>query len=66
MASSSTPAASAPAELLKSWQCFGGVVRRYKHSSAAVRTPMNFVVFLPPAALVDQHARVPAIFFLSG
>jgi len=51
-------------ELLSENRCFGGVHRRYRHTSAALGCPMVFAVFLPPQALAGE--AVPALWWLSG
>ncbi|MCS5698752.1 S-formylglutathione hydrolase [Cyanobium sp. FGCU-52] len=51
-------------ELLAENRCFGGVHRRYRHSSTALGCPMVFAVFLPPRALAGE--AVPALWWLSG
>ncbi len=33
-------------ELIKSWRCFDGEQRVYRHDSKATGTPMEFAVFL--------------------
>jgi S-formylglutathione hydrolase len=51
-------------ELLAENRCFGGVHRRYRHTSTALGCPMVFAVFLPPQALAGEP--VPALWWLSG
>jgi S-formylglutathione hydrolase len=51
-------------ELLAENRCFGGVHRRYRHTSTALGCPMVFAVFLPPRALAGE--AVPALWWLSG
>lgn len=51
------------AECIKTWKCFEGEVRRFKHVSSSVGTPMIFGVYLPPQAATH---KVPSIYFLSG
>ena len=51
-------------ELLAENRCFGGVHRRYRHTSAPLGCPMVFAVFLPPQALAGEP--VPALWWLSG
>lgn len=54
-------------ELVKEWKSFGGVVRRYRHTSTALGgLPAVFSVILPPAALALGAAPVPGIVYLSG
>ncbi|GAB4062707.1 S-formylglutathione hydrolase [Uliginosibacterium sediminicola] len=43
---------------------FGGVHRRYRHSSTVLACDMVFAVFLPPQALAG--AKVPVLYWLSG
>jgi S-formylglutathione hydrolase len=44
-------------------RCFDGRQITYKHSSSACGCTMRFAVYLPPSA---EHARVPALYWLSG
>lgn len=50
-------------ELLDENRCFGGSVLRFRHLSQQVGLPMNFSVFLPPAA---KRGPVPALIWLAG
>ena len=43
--------------------CFDGEQLRFRHASATLNCDMQFSVYLPPQA---SHAKVPAIYFLSG
>jgi len=52
-------------ELLSEHACFGGVQRFYRHASAAIGLPMQFGVYLPPAAL-QAGTKVPVLFYLAG
>ena len=58
-----TPALSSLEPLAES-RCFGGLQRRYRHQSTALRCAMTFSVYLPPQALAG--ANVPALYWLSG
>jgi S-formylglutathione hydrolase len=51
-------------QLLSENQCFGGVHRRYGHSSSVLNCAMELAVFLPPQALCGRP--VPALYWLSG
>ncbi len=51
-------------ELIKSWRCFDGEQRVYRHDSKATGTPMEFAVFLPRRALNGEEC--PTLMFLSG
>lgn len=54
-------------ELIKEWRSFGGSLRRYRHTSAALGgLPAVFAVYLPPAALVEGAPPVPVLVWLSG
>ncbi|MFT4192298.1 MAG: S-formylglutathione hydrolase [Comamonas sp.] len=53
-------------ELLGAHACFGGEQRFYRHDSAEIGLPMRFAVFLPPQALGEQAAPVPALLYLAG
>ena len=53
-------------QLLSEHTAFGGVQRFYQHDSAVIGLPMRFSVFLPPAALVQEAAKVPALMYLAG
>ena len=44
-------------------RAFDGEQATFRHDSEATQSPMRFGVYLPPQA---QHARVPAVFWLSG
>lgn len=50
-------------ELVSEARCFEGVQRTYRHDSEACRCPMQFAVYLPPAA---ERGPVPALYWLSG
>jgi len=50
-------------ELLEENRCFGGTVKRYRHSSREIGLPMSFSVYLPPAA---SQRPVPALIWLAG
>jgi S-formylglutathione hydrolase len=50
-------------ELLASNKCFGGWLKRYKHTSTATGTEMVFAIYLPPQA---QTEKVPVLYWLSG
>ncbi|HEX7081740.1 MAG TPA: S-formylglutathione hydrolase [Gammaproteobacteria bacterium] len=50
-------------ELVSESKCFEGFQRVYRHDSASCRCPMQFAVYLPPAA---ERERVPALYWLSG
>ena len=44
-------------------RCFGGVQQVWSHASVAAACTMRFGLFLPSQA---AHARVPALWWLSG
>ena len=50
-------------ETVSSARCFGGWQNTYRHHSSACACNMQFAAYLPPAA---EHARVPALYWLSG
>src|SRR5690606_27617303 len=50
-------------ELVSEAKCFDGFQRTYRHASSSCGCPMQFAVFLPPAA---ERGRVPALYWLSG
>jgi S-formylglutathione hydrolase len=50
-------------KLVNETRCFEGLQRTYRHESASCRCPMQFAVYLPPAA---ERGRVPALYWLSG
>src|SRR5690606_181190 len=50
-------------ELVSEAKCFDGFQRTYRHSSSSCGCPMQFAVYLPPAA---ERGRVPALYWLSG
>ena len=50
--------------ILNQHACFGGSQRFYRHDSSAIGLPMQFSVFLPPAALKGE--KVPALLYLAG
>ncbi|MDE2150056.1 MAG: S-formylglutathione hydrolase [Gammaproteobacteria bacterium] len=45
-------------------RCFDGRIGYYSHASAEISAPMNFAVYLPPAALQGQ--KIPALYYLAG
>lgn len=53
-------------ELLSAHRCFGGEQRFYRHDSAEIGLPMRFAVFLPPDAVGEDAAPVPALVYLAG
>ena len=53
-------------QLLSEHTAFGGVQRFYQHDSEVIGLPMRFSVFLPPAALVRDAVKVPAMMYLAG
>ncbi|MFT2112037.1 S-formylglutathione hydrolase [Marinomonas sp. 2405UD68-3] len=50
-------------ELLSSTKSFGGWVKRYRHTSQAVKGEMVFAIYLPPQA---ETQSVPVLYWLSG
>jgi S-formylglutathione hydrolase len=50
-------------ELMSEHRCFDGWQRYYRHESRHIGLPMQFSVYLPPAA---EQGRVPVLFFLAG
>jgi len=50
-------------ELLEENRCFGGTVKRYRHSSREIGLPMRLSVYLPPQAM---QGPVPALMYLAG
>ncbi len=50
-------------ELLSSTKSFGGWVKRYRHTSQAVKGDMIFAIYLPPQA---ETQSVPVLYWLSG
>jgi S-formylglutathione hydrolase len=51
--------------LLKTWKCFGGTQRRYRHTSSALgKSEATFQVFLPPSASPSTPA--PVLLCLAG
>lgn len=50
-------------QLLNEHACFGGAQRFYRHDSTAVKLPMTFSVYLPPAA---GDKQLPVLFYLAG
>ncbi|GHD40786.1 S-formylglutathione hydrolase [Marinobacter persicus] len=50
-------------ELVASNKCFGGWLKRYKHTSKATGTEMVFAIYLPPQA---ETQKVPVLYWLSG
>jgi S-formylglutathione hydrolase len=44
--------------------CFGGLQKRFKHQSEALKCEMHFSIFLPPQA--QQHSALPVLYWLSG
>ncbi|MBN1237297.1 MAG: S-formylglutathione hydrolase [Gammaproteobacteria bacterium] len=50
-------------ELISDSRCFEGHQRTYRHESSACGCPMQFAVYLPPAA---DKGPVPAVYWLSG
>ena len=59
-----------PLELIEEHRCFGGLQRRFRHSSPSLQCSMTLGLFLPPVALAaagQGPARpVPALWWLSG
>jgi len=53
-------------ELLSTNVCFSGEHRRYRHTSASLGCPMEFAVFLPPAAVGAGARPAPVLYWLSG
>lgn len=51
-------------ENISSNKCFGGWLKRYKHSSNSLNCEMNFSIFLPPQ--VNDGGKVPVLYWLSG
>lgn len=45
---------------------FGGLVKQFCHDSKATKVPMNFSVYLPPAALSTGADNIPVLYWLSG
>ncbi len=56
--------AGAAPEIVAGHRCHGGVQAVYRHQSTATGTPMEFSIFLPPAAETGQ--RCPVLWWLSG
>lgn len=50
-------------ELISDSRCFEGHQRTYRHQSTSCGCPMQFAVYLPPAA---DKGPVPAVYWLSG
>jgi S-formylglutathione hydrolase len=50
-------------ETLSEQGCHGGVQGFYRHQSEETRTPMQFAVYLPPAA---ERGPVPVVYYLAG
>ncbi|XKH02447.1 S-formylglutathione hydrolase [Marinobacter nauticus] len=50
-------------ELVASNKCFGGWLKRYRHTSTATGTEMVFAIYLPPQA---ETQKVPVLYWLSG
>jgi len=50
-------------ELVSDARCFGGHQRTYRHHSNVCGCPMQFAVYMPPAA---DNTAVPALYWLSG
>lgn len=50
-------------EIVSEHRCFGGVQGVYRHHSQCTKTPMQFSVYLPPAA---SKGNRPVLWFLSG
>ena len=50
-------------EKLSEQACHGGVQGFYRHESQATGTPMQFAVYLPPAA---RRGSVPVLYYLAG
>ncbi len=50
-------------ETLSQQRCHGGVQGFYRHRSDETRTPMQFAVYVPPAA---EHGPVPVLYYLAG
>lgn len=50
-------------ERLKRWRSFGGWQEVWRHPSDATATPMEFAVYLPPAA---EREPCPVVYYLSG
>ena len=51
-------------ETLATQKCFGGEVRRLRHTSTTLACDMIFAVFLPPQVLAG--GRAPVLYWLSG
>jgi S-formylglutathione hydrolase len=51
-------------EAIAGHRCHGGVQAVYRHTSAVTGTPMEFSVYLPPAA--EDGKRCPVLWWLSG
>jgi S-formylglutathione hydrolase len=51
-------------EAIAGHRCHGGVQAVYRHQSARTGTPMEFSIFLPPAA--ESGQRCPVLWWLSG
>lgn len=52
--------------LLDESKCFGGIVRRYQHSSVKCQCDMKFHIFLPPTDEKDEQEKIPVLWVLSG
>ena len=50
-------------ETLSEQRCHGGVQGFYRHESRETGTPMQFAVYVPPAA---RHGPVPVLYYLAG
>ncbi len=50
-------------EVVSENRCFGGMQGVYRHRSVCTKTPMQFAVFVPPAA---NSRRFPVLWYLSG
>jgi len=51
-------------EIIAGHRCHGGVQAVYRHQSALTGTPMEFSIYLPPAA--EEGRRCPVLWWLSG
>ena len=59
----SEPGAATVVETLSEHRCHGGVQGFYRHESRETGTPMQFAVYLPPAA---ERGSVPVLYYLAG
>lgn len=51
-------------ETLSRHKCFGGTLSYHRHAATSTACDMRFTVFVPPS--LDEAARRPVLFFLSG